>query len=322
MICVAGAAKRHSLNTSAPVMSTPLLSKDEISAAIQRMGRDFTPEILAATYALYVPLQERAPKEGVAVTRDIAYGDHARHRLDIFTPAKKPAGASVVVYVHGGGYVAGERSPRPGLIYDNVPTFFARHGMIGVNITYRLAPEHKWPSGGEDVGRVVAWLHAHIKEFGGDPERIVLMGQSAGATHAATWTFIPAVHGPAGPRIAGAMLLSGVFAPFDAEYHPENPPAPHRVAYFGVDPAQWPAMNVINHVASGHPPVLVSVTEFDPHPLQWSSPALVAALTKCDKRMPWFIYSRNHNHVSPAMQINSEIDDLGPQLLEFVHSIT
>jgi acetyl esterase len=193
--------------------------------------------------------------------------------------------------------------------------------MIGVNVTYRLAPEYKWPSGGADIGRVVNWLHQHLEEFGGDPERIVLMGQSAGATHVATWTFTPAVHGADGPRIAGAMLLSGVFAPYDSEFHPENPPAPHRIAYFGADATKWPEMNTINHVSPGHPPILISVTEFDPHPLQWSSPALMAALVKCDKKMPWFIYSRNHNHVSPAMQINSEIDDLGRELLEFVHSV-
>jgi hypothetical protein len=64
------------------------------------------------------------------------------------------------------------------------------------------------------------------------------------------------------------------------------------------------------------------VTEFDPHSLQWSSPALLDAVFKCDKKMPWFIYSRDHNHVSPAMQINSEVDDLGPELLEFIRSVT
>jgi acetyl esterase len=303
-------------------MEEPVLSREEIVAAIRRMGRNFTPEILAATYALYAPLQQRAPKEGVNVTKDIAYGGHERQRLDVFTPTTKPQGAPVVVYVHGGGYVGGERSPLPGLIYDNVPTFFARHGLVGINMTYRLAPDHKWPSGGEDVGRVVAWLYDHIADFGGDPARIVLMGQSAGATHVATWTFTPTVHGQDGPRIAGAMLLSGVFAPVHPIYFPDETAAPHRIAYFYADPARWPAMNAINHVAPGHPPVLISVTEFDPHPLQWSSPALMAALTLIDKQIPWFIYSRDHNHVSPAMQINSEIDDLGPQLLRFVRSVT
>ena len=295
--------------------------KSAIAVEVRRLGRDFNPEILKATYALYAPLQERAPKGGVDYNKDIAYGDDPRHRLDVFVPQKHPAKAPIVVYFHGGGYVAGERSPLPGLIFDNVPIFFARHGCVGVNATYRLAPEHKWPSGGADVGRVVAWLWANASRFGGDPERIVLLGQSAGATHVATWTFIPAVHGASGPRIAAAMLLSGVYAPSDPDYHDVDRPEPHRVAYFGADKSKWRAMNPIHHIMRGHPSVFVGVTEFDPWPLQWGSPALLEALVKCDKKMPSFVFSRNHNHVSPAMQVNAEDDDIGPELLAFVESV-
>lgn len=296
-------------------------SRTEIAAAIRKLGRNFNPDVLQATYAIYEPLQQRAPKDGVNVHKDIAYGEHERHRLDVYVPANKPSKAPVVIYVHGGGYTGGERSPLPGLIYDNVPIFFARHGMIGVNATYRLAPEFKWPSGGADVGKAVLWLRENVSQFGGDPDRIFVMGQSAGGTHVASWTFIPEVHGPEGPRVAGAILLSGVFGPYDPEFSPERPVAPHRIAYFGEDESRWPAMNPINHVKPGHPPVFISVTEFDPAPLQWSSPALLAALVKCDRKMPWFVYNRDHNHVSPAMQINAEFDDIGPEILEFVRSV-
>jgi acetyl esterase len=295
--------------------------KADVAAEIRHMGRAFNPDILKATYALYAPLQRRAPKEGVEIHKDLAYGEDERHRLDVFVPAKKPAKAPIVVYIHGGGYVAGERSPLPGLIYDNVPTFFARHGMIGVNATYRLAPQHKWPSGAADIGKVVEWLRENASRYGGDPERIVVMGQSAGATHVATWTFVPQVHGSAGPRIAGAMLLSGVYAPQHPEFSPDKP-APNSIAYYGEDQSQYAAMSPLNHVKPGHPPVMIAVAEFDPYPLAWPSAALAAALVKCDKRMPWFAFNRDHNHVSPAMQINSEIDGLGPELLAFVQSVS
>ena len=292
----------------------------DIAAEIRRLGRAFNPDILKATYALFTPLQQRAPKDGVEVHKDLAYGADERHRLDVFVPVKKLAKAPIVVYIHGGGYVAGERSPLPGLIYDNVPTFFARHGLIGVNATYRLAPQHKWPSGAADVGKVVEWLRENAARYGGDPERIFVMGQSAGATHVATWTFVPQVHGSAGPRIAGAMLLSGVYAPQHPEFSPDKP-APNSIAYYGEDESKYAAMSPLNHVKPGHPPVLIAVAEFDPYPLAWPSAALVAALVKCDKRMPWFTLNRNHNHVSPAMQINSAVDALGPELLQFVQSV-
>jgi len=303
-----------------PADSVP--SQTDVTAEIRRLGRNFNPDVLKATYALFAPLQERAPKDGVESYKDIAYGDHERQRLDVFVPARKPAKlAPIVVYFHGGGYIAGERSPLPGLIYDNVPIFFARHSVIGVNATYRLAPQFKWPAGAEDVGKVVAWLHGNAARYGGDPAKIFIMGQSAGATHVATWTFVQQVHGASGPGIAGAMLLSGVYAPQHPEFSPDTP-APNSLAYYGEDATKYAAMSPLSQVKPGHPPVFVAVAEYDPYPLAWPSAALVAALVKCDKRMPWFVFNRDHNHVSPAMQINSAIDGLGPELLAFVQSVS
>ena len=290
----------------------------EVTAAIRRMGQAFNEEILNATYALYKPLQERAPKDGVTVKHDSAYGDDARHRLDLFVPAKMPAQpAPVVVYFHGGGFIAGARSPLPGLIYDNVPTFFARNGCIGVNATYRLAPAHKWPSGASDVGAVVAWLRANVAAHGGDPQKIFVMGQSAGATHVASWTFHDAVHGSAGPGIAGALLLSGGYAALHPQFH-SGAVAPNHVAYYGEDTAAWAGKSVLGHLKAGHPRVFLGVAEYDPYPLTWPTAALVAELVQCDRQIPWLRMLRGHNHVSPAMQINSEVDTLGPELLEFV----
>ena len=301
-------------------MSSPSPIAMETTAAIRKMGQVFNEEILNATYALYKPLQERAPKDGVTLHKDLAYGADHRHRLDIFVPAHKSAAAApVVVYFHGGGYVAGARSPLPGLIYDNVSTFFARHGCIGVNATYRLAPAHQWPAGAEDVGSVVAWLRANIARYGGDPESIVVMGQSAGASHVATWAFLDKVHGSAGPGIAGAILLSGGYGAMHPQFH-SGAAAPNHIAYFGEDTAGWTQKCVLSNVRAGHPPVFIGVAELDPYPLTWPSAALVAELVQRDRRIPWFRMLRGHNHVSPAMQINSEVDTLGPELLEFVRA--
>lgn len=289
------------------------------TAAIRKMGQAFNEEILNATYAIFKPLQERAPKDGVTVHKDIAYGDDPRNRLDVFVPAQKPAGVPVVVYFHGGGYVAGARSPLPGLIYDNVPTFFARNGCIGVNATYRLAPAHKWPAGAADVGAVVKWLAANVAQYGGDPAKIYVMGQSAGASHVATWVFLDKVHGAAGPGVAGTILLSGGYAALHPQFN-AGPASPNHIAYFGEDIASWSEKCVIGNVKAGHPRAMICVAELDPYPLTWPSAALVAELVQRDKRIPWFRMMRGHNHVSPAMQINSEVDTLGPELLEFIRA--
>ncbi len=292
----------------------------QVAAKICALGRRFDPEVLQASYAIYKPLQEAAPKDGVVRHDDNAYGSHPRQRLDLFVPAKKPAApAPVVVYFHGGGYVAGERSPHPGLIYDNVPTFFARHGVIGANATYPLAPEVKWPEGGKNVGRVVAWLKENVARHGGDPNRIFAMGQSAGASHVAAWSFDHRVHGASGPGVAGAILLSGVYATREATYSPERRVMPNYIAYFGEDHSTWDDQATLPQVKAGHPPAFLCVTEYDPYPLAWPTIALAGVLTKVDGQIPvWFRVMRDNNHVSSALQINSEVDALGPDILDFV----
>ena len=293
---------------------------ERVVAEIRRMGAAFDEDVLRRTYALYVPLHRRTPKEPLSVERDIAYGDDVRHRLDIFTPETPPQRAPVVVYFHGGGYVAGERSPVPGLVYDNVPRFFARQGMVGVNATYRLAPAHKWPSGGDDIGGVVRWLRSNVARYGGDPEHVFLLGQSAGATHVATWTFMRSVHGDAGPQIAGAMLISGVYAAQHPDYSMETP-RQNQFAYYGNDVSKWAAMAPFAHVAPDHPPVLLTVSQYEPYYFQWPTLALAASLLKCDRRMPELHYLPNHNHVSPALQIGCEVDTLGNELVEFISRV-
>lgn len=292
-----------------------------VAAEIRRIGPAFDDSVVARTRALYEPLQRRAPREGHEMHRDLAYGDDPRQRLDVFMPKRSgEAPAPVVAFFHGGGYVGGERSPAPGLIYDNVAAFFARHGMVGVNATYRLAPTNKWPSGAKDVGKVIAWLATNAARFGGDPSRIFLVGHSAGATHAAGWTFMDSIHGATGPRVAGAILISGVYAALHPRYSAETP-RPNQFAYYGEDTALWAAMAPFDHIRPGHPPVFVVVSELEPYYFIWPSVALVDALVRCDRRMPRFRCLPDHNHVSSAMQINSEVDSLGADLLDFIEAV-
>jgi hypothetical protein len=77
-------------------------------------------------------------------------------------------------------------------------------------------------------------------------------------------------------------------------------------------------MSPINHVRAGHPPVFIVTSEFEPYPFVWPSLALANALLKVDRRLPSFRRLRGHNHVSSAMMLNSEIDELGAELLEFI----
>ena len=159
----------------------------EIRARLESLGRDLTPEMLGGTNQLFAQMNAGVGSD-IRVTRDIAYGPDERHRLDLFVrEGKTPATASapVLVYLHGGGFVMGDKHTEGSPFYSNVGAFAARQGWVGVTMTYRLAPANRFPSGVEDLKRVVEWLRGNALAHGGDPEKIVIMGQSAGAAHVA-----------------------------------------------------------------------------------------------------------------------------------------
>jgi acetyl esterase/lipase len=128
-----------------------------------------------------------APKDGVVVTRDQAYGKDPQQILDVYQPTASN-GAPVVIFIHGGAYVRGGKEEM-GEAYGNIATWFARQGMLGINATYRLAPAAKWSAGVDDVRGMVTWAKANATRYGGDPNHIILIGHSAGATHVSGYIF-------------------------------------------------------------------------------------------------------------------------------------
>ena len=99
---------------------------------------------------------------------DVSYGPHELQTVDVFAPVERSDElAPVVVFVHGGGMVRGNKTiANTDLIYSNIPTFFARHGIVGVNANYRLVPEVQWPSGPEDIGGMLTWVRENIESYG------------------------------------------------------------------------------------------------------------------------------------------------------------
>ncbi|MBU6232660.1 MAG: alpha/beta hydrolase [Acidobacteria bacterium] len=121
---------------------------------------------------LVVPLRSR----DIAVTRSISYGPHQLQRLDVLRTSLTPQNAPVLLYIHGGAWVFGDKreQARP-MMFE-----FVRHGWVVVSINYRLAPFDIWPAQIHDVNAAIAWTKKHIAIYGGDPTRVVLAGGSAG----------------------------------------------------------------------------------------------------------------------------------------------
>ena len=120
----------------------------------------------------------------------------------------EPAGAGphpVLVYLHGGGWCSG--SPRS---HRKLALRFAEAGFVVVNLGYRLAPEAPFPGPLEDCLFAVRWAARQAQRFDGDPTRIAIAGDSAGANLAAA-AAVSLSQEQGDPRLAAALLFYGVF---------------------------------------------------------------------------------------------------------------
>ena len=160
----------------------------DVAAKLKEIGPVLNPAMIQSTFDLYVSRVTKA-YPGVSSTEDIAYGPDERHKLDVFAGARPERAMPVVLFVPGGGFVGGAKNREGVPFYQNVGVFFARNGVVGITMNYRLAPKFPWPAGGEDVAAALRWVKQNIGRFGGDPERIFLFGQSAGGAHAAHYVF-------------------------------------------------------------------------------------------------------------------------------------
>jgi triacylglycerol lipase len=220
-----------------------------------------------------------------------------------------------LVFVHGGGFTGGNKSTPGSPFYDNVALFAARNGIVGVNMTYRLAPQHPWPAGPEDVGAALGWVRDNIARYGGDPSRIVLFGHSAGATHAGTYAAMPQFHGPKGIGIAGLILTSGIY---DFTEFPAN--EGYRT-YIGNDPSLYAARSPIGGLRKLAIPVMVAYAELDPPSFIPQFETLVAAMADAPGGKPKTLMLKKHSHLSLGYAIGTGDTALTGPILEFVNEL-
>lgn len=112
---------------------------------------------------------------------DVRYapGAGGRHKLDLFVPQPETGKRPVVLFVHGGTWMIGDKNFFG--IYRGVGRHLAKNGVVCVSINYRLSPLVKHPEHVKDVARAYAWVRQNIHRYGGDPDCIFLAGHSAGA---------------------------------------------------------------------------------------------------------------------------------------------
>lgn len=111
----------------------------------------------------------------------------------------------VLVYLHGGGFIAGSTRS-----YRRLCSRLCEQGFVVVSVAYRLAPEARWPAQVHDALAALRWVGVHAHEYGGDPTRFVMAGDSAGANIAASAAILAKVTGT-GLDVRGLGLLYGIY---------------------------------------------------------------------------------------------------------------
>ena len=170
------------------------------------------------------------PKDGTSrkVASDVAYGPGPRHRLDIYAPvARADRPLPVIIFIYGGSWASGTREG-----YHFAARALAAGGFLVVVPDYRLVPEVHFPGFIEDCATATKWVRARARNYGADPDKIILVGHSAGAYNAAMLALDPRFLGTDRTAIKGFAGLAG---PYD--FLPLDGPVPIRT--FGG----WPRLD-------------------------------------------------------------------------------
>jgi acetyl esterase/lipase len=282
---------------------------EDLAWKLLELGRVIDPP---RTAALYAPLQEKEPYQGVRIERDVKYGPADRHLLDVFMPEASSSVRPVLIFIHGGAFVGGNKRTPGSPFYDNIMLWAVKSGFVGVNATYRLAPQSPWPAAAEDLASVVQLVHDKIGERGGDPARIYLMGQSAGAVHVANYVSHPEFHKVNGGGLAGAVMVSGIY---DLTASPVGDP---EIAYFGADPSRYAERSSVQGLLATKIPLMISAAELDPPRFVEQFELLKQATCKRPSGCAHSFMLPQHSHMSEVYAINTADTRLTDKILDFV----
>lgn len=204
--------------------------------------------------------------DGVTEYRDIAYGSHGRDSLlDVYLPEGTAAPLPTMVNIHGGGYVYGSKE-----IYRRYGMDMAKRGFAFVNFNYRLAPKWKFPTPLFDTNAVMEWIVRNAERYHLDPDRIILVGDSAGAQLASQYAVIQT-----NPRYASLFAMKSAKIHIRAlglncgmyDMVAQASALPRKglaLDYLGKKlPADDPRFRVLENITETYPPAFITTSCHD-----------------------------------------------------------
>jgi acetyl esterase/lipase len=278
----------------------------EIRNRLAEIGTAIDPR---ATQQIYADEPRMFSLADVTRTDPIRYGRNANHVLQVYVGRNRshPRTARVLMLVHGGGFTGGGLES-----LTTVATHFAGLGYVVINMTYPLAPEHRFPAGAQAVAEALEWTRDNIADYDGNPDQIFVLGHSAGGNHVANFALRPGVLNGEVPRAAGVILASPA-----VNLDPDQVGDPER-AYFGDDMREWPSMSLLENIEDSSTPVLILLAENDPAHMWQGASRLFSELVNEHSANPRLRQMLSHGHISYITSIGTADRMAVEEILDFI----
>ena len=270
---------------------------------------------LAAACAPLTMFATFTPKDPAArEARNVAFGPEPHQRLDVYAPRRRQseAPAPVAVFFYGGSWDTGKRTD-----YGWVGQALASRGFVTILPDYGLYPQVRYPGFLEDGARAVRWARDHAAQFGGDPDRIVLVGHSAGAYNAAMIALDTRYLEEAGVDPKHIRALGGLSGPYD--FLPLTDPIAQRTFGEAKDLA---ATQPVSFVTRDSPPAFLATGDADTMVFPKNTVKLAARYRAAGVQVEEQHYARI-DHVSMVLALSRPLRGRAPvlqQMSDFLHA--
>lgn len=266
-------------------------------------------------FVLITATNAAAQNHAVRVVRDVPYLSGANYaddkdKLDLYLPEGR-RNAPVIVSYYGNQLMGGDKSEDA-----YIGQRFAAAGFVTAVVNYRLSPAVTHPAHAQDAAASFAWVKQHIAEYGGDADRVFVIGYSAGAYLAALIATDPrylAAHTLSPRDIRGAVPVSAFYY---VEGRGVAPDRDKRV--WGTDRNVWVDASPAHHLHAGAPPMLILYAERDEDWRRQQNVDVAAAMKAAGQKNVEIKMIPDRNHATIWARVGDEGDDTAEQIIRFV----